>query len=71
MRGEHRVHLVAQGGITSAGPIEKRLESYEELGRNLEIRTGQGMVINGPSGTVTLQEGPSLAEVEAAIAEVE
>ena len=53
------------------GPIEKQLESYEELGRDLEIRTGQGMVINGPSGTVTLQEGPSLAEVEAAIAEVE
>jgi len=55
----------------NGGPIEQRLESYEELGRNLEIRTGQGMVINGPSGTVTLQEGPSLAEVEAAIAEVE
>jgi protein-disulfide isomerase len=53
------------------GPIEQRLESDEELGRNLEIRTGQAMVINGPSGTVTLQEGPSLAEVEAAIAEVE
>jgi hypothetical protein len=29
------------------------------------------MVLTGPSGTVTLQEGPSLAEVEAAIAEVE
>jgi len=42
----------------SGGPIEQRLESYDELGRNLEIRTGQGMVINGPSGTVTLQEGP-------------
>lgn len=54
----------------SGGPIEQRLESQEELGRNLEIRTGQAMVINGPSGTVTLQEGPSLAEVEAAIAEV-
>jgi protein-disulfide isomerase len=53
------------------GPIEQRLESQDELGRNLEIRTGQGMVITGPSGTVTLQEGPSLAEVEAAIAEVE
>jgi protein-disulfide isomerase len=53
------------------GPIEKQLESYEELGRNLEIRTGQGMVITGPGDTVTLQEGPSLAEVEAAIAEVE
>ena len=53
------------------GPIEQRLEADEELARNLEIRTGQAMVINGPSGTVTLQEGPSLAEVEAAIAEVE
>ena len=56
---------------STGGPIEKRLESYEELGRNLEIRTGQGMVVTGPNGTVTLQEGPSLAEVEAAIAEVE
>lgn len=55
----------------SGGAIDKRLEGYEELGRNLEIRTGQGMVINGPGGTVTLQEGPSLAEAEAAIAEVE
>ncbi|HVD39509.1 MAG TPA: thioredoxin domain-containing protein [Solirubrobacterales bacterium] len=52
------------------GPIEQRLESDEELGRELEIRTGQGMVLTGPNGTVTLQEGPSLAEVEAAIAEV-
>lgn len=53
------------------GSIDKRLEGYEELGRNLKIRTGQGMIVSGPSGTVTLQEGPSLAEVEAAIAEVE
>lgn len=55
----------------AGGPIDERLEGYEELGRDLEIRTGQGMVLTGPSGTVTLQEGPSLAEVEAAIAEVE
>lgn len=53
------------------GPIEQRLESDEQLGRDLEIRTGQGMVVTGPGGTVTLQEGPSLDEVEAAIAEVE
>ena len=55
----------------AGGPIEKRLESQEELARELKIRTGQGMIVSGPSGTVTLQEGPSLAEVEAAIAEVE
>jgi len=52
------------------GPIEKRLESQEELARNLKIRKGQAMIVSGPSGTVTLQEGPSLDEVEAAIAQV-
>lgn len=55
----------------SGGAIQKRLEGYEELGRNLGIRVGQGMVVSGPNGTKTLQEGPSLAEVERAIAEVE
>ena len=54
----------------AGGPIDERLEGYEELGRNLEIRIGQGMIVTGPEGTVTLQEGPSLTEVEAAIAEV-
>jgi len=54
----------------AGGPIEKRLESQEELGRELKIRTGQGMIVSGPGGTVTLQDGPSLAEVEAAIEEV-
>jgi protein-disulfide isomerase len=53
------------------GPIARRLEESEELARDLEIRLGQGMVVTGPNGNVVLQEGPSLAEVEAAIAEVE
>ncbi|MEZ5076005.1 MAG: thioredoxin domain-containing protein [Solirubrobacterales bacterium] len=53
------------------GPIAKRLEADEKLARDLEIRLGQGMVVTGPNGNVTLQEGPSLAEVEQAIAEVE
>lgn len=61
--------LEENGG--SDGSIQKRLEGYEELGRNLGIRIGQGMVVTGPNGTKTLQEGPSLAEVETAIAEVE
>jgi protein-disulfide isomerase len=55
----------------SGGPIDRRLEGYEELGRDLGIRKGQGMVVTGPNGTITLQEGPSLAEVEAAITKVE
>jgi protein-disulfide isomerase len=61
--------LEENGG--SDGAIQKRLEGYEELGRNLGIRVGQGMIVTGPNGTKTLQEGPSLAEVERAIAEVE
>lgn len=55
----------------SDSPIQKRLEGYEELGRNLGIRYGQAMIVNGPNGTKTLQEGPSLAEVKRAIAAVE
>jgi hypothetical protein len=58
-------------GKVSDSAIQKRLEGYEELGRNLGIRVGQGLVITGPNGTKTLQEGPSLTEVEKAIAEVE
>jgi len=55
----------------SDSPIQKRLEGYEELGGNLGIRYGQAMIVNGPNGTKTLQEGPSLEEVERAIAAVE
>lgn len=55
----------------SDSAIQKRLEGYEELGRTLGIRVGQGMVVSGANGTETLQEGPSLQEVEKAIAAVE
>ncbi|HEX6152399.1 MAG TPA: thioredoxin domain-containing protein [Solirubrobacterales bacterium] len=55
----------------SGGPIAERLESQEELGRDLGIRAGQAMIVSGPGGTRTLQEGPSPAEVEKAIEEVE
>ena len=61
--------LEENGG--SGGAIAKRLEADDELGSKLGIRFGQGMVVSGPGGTRTLQEGPSLAEVEAAIAAVE
>jgi protein-disulfide isomerase len=55
----------------SGSTIQKRLEGYEELGRQLGIRYGQGMIVSGPNGTEPLQEGPSLAEVKRAIAAVE
>jgi hypothetical protein len=55
----------------SEGQIERRLESYDELGTDLGIRTGIGMIVNGPHGTRTLQDGPAMPEIRAAIAEVE
>ena len=59
---EWNEYLEAQGGTD--GQIGRRLESYDELGRELGIRTGEATIINGPDGTRTLQDGPSLAQIE-------
>jgi protein-disulfide isomerase len=56
-------YLEDHGG--SDGAISKQLESYDELGTNLGIRTRQAAIVNGPGGTRTLQDGPSLAAIEA------
>jgi protein-disulfide isomerase len=58
-------YLEDHGG--SSGAISHQLESYDELGTELGIRTRQAAIVTGPSGTRTLQDGPSLAEIEAAI----
>jgi protein-disulfide isomerase len=47
------------------------LEAQQELGSKLGIRYGVAMVIEGPHGNVTLQENPTLKEVERAIEKVE
>jgi protein-disulfide isomerase len=52
------------------GPIATRLEGYDQLGTDLGIRTRPAMIVSGPDGTRTLQDGPSLPRVERAIAEV-
>jgi hypothetical protein len=54
----------------SGGAIATRLEGYDTLGTDLGIRTRPAMIVSGPDGTRTLQDGPSLAQVERAIAEV-
>jgi protein-disulfide isomerase len=66
---EWKEYLENNGG--SAGAISKRLEGYEQLGTQLGIRTRQAAIVTGPKGTETLQDGPKLGEIEAAIAEVE
>jgi hypothetical protein len=62
---EWQEYLDTQGGPD--GPIATGLESYEDLGMRLGIRAGQAMVVTGPGGTRTLQDGPGLAGVERAI----
>jgi protein-disulfide isomerase len=62
---EWEAALDGRGG--TGGPIAKRLEGYEELGRDLGIRVGQAVIVSGPGGTRTLQEGPSLSQIERAI----
>lgn len=62
---EWLAYLEDEGGPD--GTIQRRLQGYEELGRDLRIRTGQAAIVSGQNGTRTLQDGPSLAEIEAAI----
>jgi protein-disulfide isomerase len=52
------------------GAIATKLEGYDTLGTDLGIRTRPAMIVSGPDGTRTLQDGPSLATIERAIAEV-
>jgi protein-disulfide isomerase len=66
---EWLAYLEDNGG--SGGAIDEKLQGYEELGRDLGIRTGQAAIVSGPRGTETLQDGPSLAEIEAAIEAVQ
>jgi protein-disulfide isomerase len=54
----------------SDGAIAKRLDGYDTLGTDLGIRTRPAMIVSGPDGTRTLQDGPALAQVERAIGEV-
>lgn len=49
------------------GAIAATLQGDEELGRGLGIRTGQAAIVSGPEGTETLQDAPSLEQIEAAI----
>ncbi len=57
-------------GKVSGSSMEKSLLAQEELGSKLGIRFGLAMVIEGPRGNETLQENPTLGEVERAIAKV-
>ena len=63
-----REYLDRQSG--EDGAITRRLEGYAELGVELGVRADVATLVSGPGGTRILQEGPSLAQVERAIAAV-
>ena len=65
---EWEAYLEDNGGPD--GAISRRLQDYEDLGAGLGIRVRQAAIVSGPNGTQTLQDGPSLAEIEQAIEEV-
>jgi protein-disulfide isomerase len=49
------------------GSISDRLAAYDKLGMDLRIRARPAAIVNGPRGTRTLQDSPSLAQIESAI----
>jgi protein-disulfide isomerase len=66
---EWEEYLEANGGAD--GAIAETLAGYEDIGSSLGIRAGVAMIVSGPRGTRTLQDGPSLARVERAIEAVD
>jgi protein-disulfide isomerase len=66
---EWKEDLEENGG--SDGPIAQRLGRYEELGSDLGIRVRQAAIVSGPNGTRTLQDGPTLVQIERAIEAVQ
>ena len=52
------------------GRLTKILNSYDELGTGLSIRARPAAIVNGPKGTRTLQDGPTLAQIEDAVKQV-
>ncbi len=67
--GEWHRYLEDESG--SDGAITSTLDGYEELGTELRIRARPAMIVNGPAGTRTLQDDPSLGQIEAAIEAVQ
>ncbi len=61
--------LEEDGG--SDGAISQRSKATTNSARDLGIRTRQAAIVSGPDGTRTLQDGPSLAQIEAAIEAVQ
>lgn len=53
------------------GPITKSLQAEDDTARGLGLRAEPSAIVNGPNGTVTLQDSPDLDQVRAAIDQVD
>jgi protein-disulfide isomerase len=60
-----RDYLDQEGGPD--GKIHNRLAGYENLASGLGIRAEPAAIVTGPGGTQTLQDSPTLAQIEGAI----
>ena len=63
-----RDYLNSEGG--AGGQIQDRLARYEKLGADLSIRAQPAAIVNGPNGTRTLQDSPTLSQITNAIGAV-
>ena len=54
-------------GLAPDSEMTKRLEDYDKVAIDLELRASPAMVVAGPSGTEILQDTPDLATVRQAI----
>ena len=57
--------FAAGGG--EGGAITERLQAQDETARGLGLRAEPSAIVNGPRGTRTLQDSPTLAQIERAI----
>ena len=58
-------------GLEPRSQMNAELQAQDQLAINLEIRDAPAVVVNGPRGTVTVQDGPGLDAIRGAISEVQ
>lgn len=57
-------------GAGPQGSITEQIEAQDEIARGLGLRAEPSAIVSGPEGTETLQDSPSLEQIEAAVAAV-
>ena len=55
----------------ASGIFNVKLEAQDEVARGLGLRAQPSMIVTGPNGTETLQDSPTLSQIEAAVDRVD